>query len=128
MEKVDLNFIARQLERVLTEQAAMRTEQAIFREDMASMRNEQASLRTEMTSMRTEMASMREQIARLDSKLDLTRQSIELRIDAVRLELIEEISTISRMEASGARIPVDHRLDDHEARIAALEGKAEPAG
>ena len=121
MEKVDLNFIARQLERVLTEQAAMRTEQAIFREDMASMRNEQASLRTEM-------ASMREQIARLDSKLDLTRQSIELRIDAVRLELIEEISTISRMEASGARIPVDHRLDDHEARIAALEGKAEPAG
>ncbi|MCB9943020.1 MAG: hypothetical protein H6851_07650 [Geminicoccaceae bacterium] len=121
MEKVDLNFIARQLERVLTEQAAMRTEQAIFREDMASMRNEQASLRTEM-------ASMREQIARLDSKLDLTRQSIELRIDAVRLELIEEISTISRMEASGVRIPVDHRLDDHEARIAALEGKAEPAG
>ncbi|MEZ5848617.1 MAG: hypothetical protein R3C70_17860 [Geminicoccaceae bacterium] len=121
MEQVDLNFIARQLERVLAEQAAMRTEQAIFREEMASMRNDQASLRTEMTLLR-------EQIARLDSKLDLTRQAIELRIDVVRLELIEEISTISRMEASGARIPVDHRLDDHEARIAALEGKAEPAG
>ena len=55
MADIDLDFLARQMERLLTEMQGMREEMGSIYAELNSMRAEMANMRDDMRSMRDEM-------------------------------------------------------------------------
>ena len=62
-ESIDLEFLAQQCERILSEVVAIRTNAATMCAELAGMRIDSAGVRTEMTGVRGELASLRDAIS-----------------------------------------------------------------
>ena len=67
--------------------------------------------REELGEARQERRAAREQLAALGSKLDLLRSLMERKMGLLRLELLDELTTLTKMEAIGGRAPLETRLD-----------------
>lgn len=111
-DTVDFNFIARQLERVLTEQREMRSEITDMRHDMGGVSGEMGSVRGELTNLRGEVAgihgdllSMRGDLAEVRNDLADMRRAI--------LQLIEKAQRHER------------RFDELEHRIVEIKDDME---
>jgi hypothetical protein len=105
MADVTLDFLAEQQRRILDE--------------LRAARGERDGLREAMTLGFDTLAA----------KADLTRKVLERKIDLLRLELLDEASTMAKLEARGGDVPLAHRLDELAARLAELERRLDaPAG
>ena len=103
MADIDLDFLARQMERLLTEMQGMR-------EEMGSIYAELNSVRAEMANMRDDMRSMRDEIRALSTTV--------LRMDSSVQSMAQELGAISGLSPSN--LHPRHRL--RPATAASTEG------
>ena len=73
MADIDLDFLARQMERLLTEMQGMREEMGSIYAELNSMRAEMANMRDDMRSMRDEIRALSTTVLRMDGSVQSMR-------------------------------------------------------
>lgn len=70
MPEIDLNFIAKQLERVLAEQAGMRDEMLVTNARIGYVESSLSRLEAGLLTLTLEMRALRNQIARMNDRVE----------------------------------------------------------
>jgi hypothetical protein len=73
---IDLDFLARQMERLLTEMQGMREEMGSIYAELNSMRAEMANMRDDMRSMRDEIRALSTTVLRMDGSVQSMAQEL----------------------------------------------------
>ena len=82
------------------------------------------------TSLRTDgtedaLLRLSAKVDLVDRKLDATRQSLEARIELAKVELLEAMNDMARMEASAARTSMQGHIDQLAGDLDALRQQVE---